>query len=139
MTRLFHYTCGHGRKGLGDMGLVKPYTLLVKDTLTTSDLGLDPILQWLQQRVWFTDMATPNRDALGLTMNYTRCDRTKWRYRLTVPPAEAGLEAWMEARDHVPATIRDLLERSPGARPRHWWVAHNREVPVIYDRWPRDV
>ena len=137
MTRLFHYTCGHGRKGLGDMGDVKP-PYLTTDPKGVADPAKDPIVWWFQHRVWFTDLTTPNRDALGLTMNFTRCDRTKWRYRLTVEPDEAGLQPWMDVRHHAARPIRDILENAPGARPRHWWVAYDRLVPVVYDRWPRD-
>ena len=130
--RLYHYTCDHGRKGLGEVGGVTPPALQAPGAVT--DPITNPLVWWLQHRVWFTDMPTPNRDALGLTSNYTTCDRTRWRYRLTVSPAEAGLRPWVEIRHDVSGYIRDLLEHSPGARPRHWWVAYDRIVPVTYDR-----
>lgn len=134
MTRLFHYTCQHGRKGLGEIGLVTPTSMLNPEAV--ADPAEDPILWWLQRRVWFTDLATPNRHALGLTQNFTRCDRTRWRYRLTVEPEDTGLVPWVDVRRDVPSSIRELLEHSPGARPRHWWVALDQTVPVTYDRRP---
>jgi len=132
VTRLFHYTCGHGRKGLGELGLVTPVAQLTPEAVV--DPAENAVLWWLQHRVWFTDMETPNRNALGLTQNYSRCDRTRWRYRLTVKPEETGLKPWVDVRRDVSPYIRELLEHSPGARPRHWWVAYDQTVPVVYDR-----
>lgn len=119
---MWHYTCDHGRAALGVRGWVVPAHLWAPRT------DPYPTGQW----AWFTDLATPNRDALGLTMNLTKCDRTAYRYRVT---DEAHVVPWMHVRRHVPGALRDDLESAPGARPRHWWVSVE-PVPVVLDQRP---
>lgn len=123
MTRLYHYTCTHGRKALGDLGDVVPAAYL------------EPALAggFLSRLAWFTDLATPDRGALGLTMNLTTCDRTRYRYRVTIKPSiAAGLRPWTDVRRLYPRDLVRDLETAP-ADPAHWWVA-DRPVPVIYER-----
>jgi hypothetical protein len=109
MTVLYHYTCEHGRAGID--GLLVP--------------GPDGF-------IWLTDMAYPNRDALGLTMNYTRCDRTRYRYRVT---DNSGAVPWTTVRRSARPAWREWIEEAPGVRPRHWWIAID-PVPVVLD--PRE-
>lgn len=111
MVRLAHYTCVHGRKGIGDIGELHP--------------GPDGF-------VWLTDMLTPNRDALGLTMHYTTCDRTRYRYRVTVEPDQAGIVHWPVIRRRLPALYVETIEGTTGARPMHWWVS-TKPVPVRFE------
>lgn len=137
MTRLFHYTCAHGRKALGDHGDVMPAVMVNPDLAEKFTA-----LHILGRLAWFTDLSpapgfvTPRefREALGLTMNFTTCDRTRYRYRVTIEDGiENGLRPWTAVRHLYPAHIVAELEEAPGARPRHWWVA-DRPVPVIYER-----
>ena len=106
LTRpIYHYTCGdHGRPGIERDGVIRP--------------GLDGF-------AWFTDLDVPHREALGLTMHYTRCDRTAHRFE--VDPDDPALTPWTVARRAVPPAYRAALEASPGALLRHWFVA---ETPV---------
>jgi hypothetical protein len=75
---------------------------------------------------WFTDMPTPNRDALGLTSTILDCDRTAYRFR-----AELGgdLMRWTSVRRGYPGWAYEL-ENAYGARPMHWYVSRD-PVPVI--------
>jgi len=76
-------------------------------------------------------MPTPNRDALGLTMALTHCDRTAYRYRVT---DRTHAMRWMFARSAIRADLVAELEAAPGVRPRHWYVS-TVPVPVEFDPW----
>ena len=104
----WHYTCKDSAAKIGPAGKIKPGG---------------------SHYAWFTDMAHPNRDALGLTMNYIDCDRTTHRYRVV---EDALLVRWLEVRRSEDWDWVRLLEHSPGARPMHWWVSED-PVGVIYD------
>lgn len=104
----YHYTCDDRAKKIGRAGRIKP--------------GGSPY-------AWFTDLARPNRDALGLTMNYIACDRTTNRYRVV---EDALLIPWRDVRRSCDPDWVALLESSPGARPMHWWVSEV-SVGAIYD------
>lgn len=113
---LFHYTCrDHGFAGIGTSGFVIP------PALRHPDRDVDPL-------AWFTDLTRPNRDALGLTMHTTTCDRTTYRYRVT---DTAQISRWTDVRRSHP--LAALLEGVPGARPAHWFVAVD-SVPVVLDQ-----
>jgi hypothetical protein len=123
-TTLWHYTCNHGRLGLGDAGHL----------VTPAELGAGTDLpRWaleLRHLIWATDLDHPWRDALGLTQTITGCDRTVWRYRITSPEAFTWFpDAWPTW--HNPRLARELM-MSDGAMPRHWWVAE-RHAAVVYD------
>lgn len=108
MTDLFHFTCSHGREGIGTKGVltVPPWPSLV----------------------WLTDLDAAPAEALGLTQIILRCDRTRYRYRVT----DTGTcEPWLgsEARSTL-GTWSAMLEAATGAMPRHWWISAE-PVPVI--------
>lgn len=114
---LYHYTCDHGYAALGDAGNLVP----------AYDLAPDRLEQWWPARlVWLTDLAVPDRDALGLTRRIARCDRTAYRYRVT---DEADVSPWIRVRRSFPA---EELEWQAGVRPRHWYVS-GVPVPVVLD------
>lgn len=117
MTTLYHYTCAHGRAWIDDL-------LVPASHQSGRAIGTPG------EYVWLTDLARPQRDALGLTSHILDCDRTEYRYRVTnmadVLPWTAVRRAWRWAHE---------LESAPGARPRHWWVSAG-PVAVIYDPVP---
>ncbi|MGH3535438.1 MAG: hypothetical protein ACRDQG_12130 [Pseudonocardiaceae bacterium] len=107
---LYHYTCReHGADGISRLGLVRP--------------NRHPLLG--ASLVWLTDLPTPDRRALGLTMGWITCDRTQ--VRIEVDPTRTPVLRWgLWAHQHkVSRLLRDLLEE--GASPGHWWVA---EAPI---------
>lgn len=114
----FHYTCDHRHPALLDAGIAVPGA-----DLTT---GAVP---WTGALVWFTDLAHPIREALGLTSHLLACDRTEHRYRVT---DDTAVEPWTKWARSLPPAYRDALELAPGARPAHWFVA-TTGVPVVYD------
>lgn len=94
----WHFTCGHGRRGIGLHGLIKP----------NPATGLS----------WFTDLRTPRRIELGITSHLIDCDRLRYRYRVLEP---SKLQPWRDVitdPDMVAALTADGL-----TRPDHWWVA----------------
>ena len=123
---LWHYTCDHSQAELGDTGTLLP----TADRADVSSLGISA---WPSFFVWVTDLAEPDRHALGLTQNYIRCDRTAHRYRVT---DDTGIVSWQHILDTDPgyASVAQLLE-SPGADPSHWFVS-KVGVPVEYDPLP---
>lgn len=114
----WHFTCAHGREALGDKGL-----LLCANDLTPADMP------WPGHVVWLTDLPFPNRDGLGLTMRITTCDRTRFRYRVTL---DDGIIPWTEFARDLTGSMRAELEGNPGVLVRHWYVAPSG-VPVVYD------
>lgn len=116
---LYHFTCGHGHNSLGrGQAILQPAS-----QLTHRDVP------WSGHLVWATDMARPVKEALGLTSNYIACDRTKYRYRLV---DNGQVEPWWKFARQMPWFLRDEIEASPGALPRHWWVSV-ATVVVVFD------
>ena len=77
---LWHFTCDHGRQGIGRAGLVKP-----------NRAAVPPL-------AWFTDLPNPQREHLGLTSLILSCDRMAHRYRVlgsgdVIPWADADVPA----------------------------------------------
>lgn len=115
---LYHYTCvDHGRAGIGDEGLIVPAAHLT-----------DRDLPWMSHLVWLTDLPVPQREALGLTSRFARCDRTAHRYRVT----GGDVVAWWRFARAIPREVREQLEGAEGARPVHWFVSAE-PVPAVYD------
>lgn len=121
---LYHFTCDHGRLGLGDGGMLLPPKRLIRQL---------PVVPSWQRRmfdlIWMTDLERPNRDGLGLTSYSLGCDRTQYRYRVTQTVA---VDRWFDVRRDFPAKYRDELEWNTGALPAHWFVA-SMPVPVVFD------
>lgn len=112
MVEFYHYTCSHGRRLIGRRGLLLPAAELSEAVAR---------IPWAHF-VWLTDLSVPAREPLGLTANYSKCDRTAYRYRIT---EASSVYPWMAIRkvfDWAPE-----LEAAEGARPRHWFVS---SVPV---------
>lgn len=113
-TVLYHYTCQHGRDGLGEDGRL--LTLAQQNP----GVGMPPAIQELSQLIWLTDLETPNRAALGLTSRLLRCDRIQYRYRVTDPSVA---RPWVDMRRSATPALVAELESAFGALPMHWWVA----------------
>jgi hypothetical protein len=111
---LYHYTCDHGHDQIDD--------LVVPATWQTDRASGTPGVY-----AWFTDLADPMRDALGLTSHMLACDRTAHRYRVL---DSVGVVPWVTVRRMW--AWAEELESAPGARPRHWFVADG-PVRVEYD------
>lgn len=92
-------------------------------------LGTGKALPWTAEVGWFTDMAVPHREALGLTSYVARCDRTAHRFRVTDP---TEVMRWGRYARRLAREEREWLETQPGSRPAHWWVALG-PVPVVPD------
>lgn len=120
---LYHYTCSHGRAGLGLIAELLP----TADRADVTSLGLNA---WPAHFVWLTDRPEPDEDALGLTRNFIACDRTAHRYRVI---DDSMIVRWLDFIGDHPgyASVASLLE-SPGADPSAWWVSRE-PVPVVYD------
>jgi hypothetical protein len=101
---LHHYTCDHALPRILACGELRP--------------GIDGVL-------WLTDMAVPNRQALGLTSHTLTCDRLANRLDVSVDPRLVMW--WMVFRRDCLANGHrayvEARESAPGARPMHWWVA----------------
>ena len=121
---LFHFTCQHGRDGIGEAGLCKPLALW--NPAAASRLGD----RWeLGVLAWFTDLDTPVAAALGLTRVTISCDRTVFRYRVTDP---GNVERWVGSQWRRRSVWLRDLEREAGSMPMHWYVAAE-PVPVVFD------
>lgn len=130
MKTLYHYTCDHSRKLLGDSGELVP----ARD-LSTAPPWVRQTMPWQGTVVWLTDLDRPDRYGLGLTSELITCDRTVHRYRVT---CNLGITGWLWARNSAPAAIAEELESLAGSMPSHWYVAPG-PVPVVYDPVPEVV
>ena len=125
---LFHYTCECGHAALTEDPVIRPAAHLVpawKLLRTAGDI------RSLLALSWFTDLAIPDVDALGLTRRRITCAR--WRYRWIVTGVVQRPVPWLTERHRLPARVVHELERSPGAQPEHWWVSR---VPVTVQYHP---
>lgn len=120
MAELWHYTCSHGRAAIGTSGQIVP-----AQQLTSRELP------WPGSYVWVTDLATPNAEALGLTRQLVKCDRTAHRY--LVCPGQP-VTRWVDIRRQVPPVWRDELEGAPGAMLMHWYVSRQPLAVVLSER-----
>lgn len=119
---LWHYTCRHGLAGIEKTGTVLSLAGMSMRSISAFD-----------QVAWFTDLDYPDRDALGLSMRDLNCDRARHRFRVL---DDSLVTPWIHAplRRH-PSRFGYLLETSPGALPRHWFIA-TEPVPVTRDERP---
>ncbi len=120
MGELYHFTCEHGRSALGAGGDLLP----MRDIL-----GEARVIPWPGEFLWLTDLSTPDREGLGLTMRLTKCDRTRYRYRVT---DDTAVLPWHKVARALARGDRLDLEAVHGARPAHWFVAAE-PVPAVYD------
>lgn len=121
---LWHFTCQHGRKALGARSALLP---LAEWNPPAAGL-LAPDMRALAGIVWMTtEPVVTDRAALGLTGRLSRCDRTRFRYRVTDP---SGVRPYVDVwRELLPRWMHLELTGTPGARPGLWWVA-TAPVPV---------
>lgn len=125
MSELYHYTCQHGREGIGDRG-----TLILPSEVKKSHLRnrlYGPYAE-LDGLIWMTDLDSPVRSGLGLTRVITSCDRTEHRYRVV---DQRSVVRYVAMRRSLNPLLARLLESAPGAMPMHWWVSAE-PVPVEY-------
>ena len=116
---LYHYTCDHSHSLIGEQGFLR----------SAAELSGRDDLPGIARWIWLTDLAVPDRNALGLTSHSLSCDRMVHRYRVVWDyQAEAALP-WMKVRMIADPAEREDLESAHGARPRHWFVT----------RWPIEV
>jgi hypothetical protein len=103
---LWHYTCRHAAQRIGRRGDLEPHA--------------QPALEG-RVVLWATDLAEPDRDALGLTSTILPCDRTEVRYRILEPDAFEPWTAWWPGQRINPQLISQLTH--PPHAPKHWYVA----------------
>ncbi len=97
---LFHFTCDHGRRGIGRRGLVRP----------NPHTGI----------AWFTSNPSPSRDDVGLTSeSLLTCDRLSFRYVVEQHDAEPWFGS--SARESAePDLVADL---EAFGDPATWFVS----------------
>lgn len=104
-SRLFHFTCDHGHDALGARGELRP-------------IIEHPMLHI--KVVWLTTEAMPDREATGLGMHYTRCDRMKYRY---VVSDLRACRPWLGSADRESAPAAYVADLEEYGDPEHWWIA----------------
>lgn len=76
---------------------------------------------------WFTDLAEPDRFALGLTSTIIRCDRTENAFRVT---DASTIWRWVDfMRENLTKEERYVARRALPGLPLHWYVS-TADVPV---------
>ncbi|GAB3952399.1 hypothetical protein GCM10029976_090520 [Kribbella albertanoniae] len=121
----WHYTCDHGRRLIGDDGmLLSPGAQ--KPDLWLMEGNRDLTLMW--SLIWMTDLPEPSIDALGLTAHTITCHRWTHRYRIT---DESSVIPYADMA-HMFGFRHQMDLHREGAQPEHWFVSFTR-VPVVYD------
>ncbi|MGH9252718.1 MAG: hypothetical protein ACRD0W_24855 [Acidimicrobiales bacterium] len=114
---LWHFTCGeHGYPGIGRRGVLEP--------------RLHKLFPQLGPIVWLTDDPGADREALGLTQTFIRCDRMAYRYRVTPSYAVRWSDvraALVTLRVVAPRVLADL---EAGREPASWWLT-GIAVPAV--------
>lgn len=116
-TKLWHFTCDHGYRGIGKRGMLRPnpHVLMPK----------------VPPMVWLTDDPMPSRDAVGLTSQHISCDRMAFRYRVSYLPGMVGtlVVPWSEVRPNVAPDVIETLESF--ADSGTWWLAFSPVGAVL--------
>ena len=112
-TVLYHFTCEHGHGALGEMGYLVPQ-------IRHPQLGC--LVTWL------TTEREPNREASGLGMHVTTCDRMAYRY-LVCEPIKA--RPWIGSPERNAAPVPVLLDLERYGDPEHWWVTSRPTLAMI--------
>jgi hypothetical protein len=123
---LWHYTCAHARRDIGDRGTLLPVVAL-RPLYAARAAEAMPATAALFTMVWATDLEPPEAGPLGLTRWSIPCDRTEYRYEV---PADA-FTRWGHVRGRYAPELLDLLELAVGAEPARWWVSFE-PVPAVY-------
>lgn len=121
----YHYTCDHGRKGIGDYGVIHPTGALFS---VMSTAGLTDDERLMRSLLWATDLPEPDIEGLGLTSEILSCERWTHRYRITNP---------MPLMRFTDMQYRFSLEAQKGllegpVKPEHWFASW-KPLPAIYD------
>ena len=130
---LWHYTCEHSHRDIGDAGLLKPVGMLTNPKRFPDDL------RWMSEFAWLTDQPKPHPAGLGLKLrsySIITCDRTQVRYRLD--PDDRGKAVWWPtAVRSLPGAARGLA-LADGAQPVTWWVVREpvRITLDVYEGGP---
>ena len=115
--QLYHYTCCHGRKAMGNHALLIP--------------NYQPIIG--QRLTWATDLAVPDAEALGLTAYYLQCDRTEVRYLCTEPGDWHYWPDYLAAQHLDPLAVSYLT--GPPLQPKRWWVCAGYTPVTLYPQY----
>lgn len=107
----YHYTCDHGRAGIGDSGKLLPNG--------SDDMPLV---------VWVTDLPEPDLVGLGLTSTILSCERWKYRYRVT---DERSILPYHQMQHQIDWRVQLSLHHA-GSMPEHWFVSF-RPLAAVYD------
>lgn len=121
----WHYTCAHGRQGIGTLGVLRSPGVLKPEARRP---GLSEDERLMLALIWVTDLPVPDIEGLGLTKQILSCERWTHRYRITnhrpiMPFAD------MQYRFSLDAQM-DLL--TGDAKPEHWFVSW-KPLPAVYD------
>lgn len=116
--RLYHYTCRDSATLIDRDGHLLP--------MPQVQLG-GPV-----RLVWLTDLAVPDRDALGLTSHTLSCDRTECQYTVDCPRPIPWSD-WADLHGVHWQTRRELEQ---GRKPQHWYVWPARIAVVAKEMEP---
>lgn len=106
---LWHFTCDHAAPTIRATGSLLPRA--------------HPFLPNLRPVVWLTTMRRPDAQALGLTSDFIRCNRTLNRFRVT---DSRDCLPWRLAVAQAPpwAISRDIVALLEDGRQAHtWWIS----------------
>jgi hypothetical protein len=120
----YHYTCDHGRAGIGEKGVLRPMHQLVPGVLETAESEDERLMFSL---IWVTDLPDPDIDGLGLTKKMLSCERWKHRYRIANP---LPLMRFTDMQYRFTPQAQMGLTKGD-AKPDHWFVSWV-PLPAVY-------
>jgi hypothetical protein len=122
---LWHFTCEHGREGIGEAGNVWPMAMFDPDAAERLPWWFEP----MGGISWWTDQGDGQGSVVTSRATSSGCER--WLYRYRALDSERAIPYGRWARVLEPR-VRFILEHAPGALPGTWWVAEN-SMPARLD------
>ncbi len=118
---LYHFTCDHGHTGIARTWRILP--------------NVHPFMKHLGPLIWLTDLAEPpSPESVGLTSQWTTCNRLKYRYSVHTRAAVP----WADIRTRAAADVVATLEEF--GQPEHWWVVRRPLTASEFtfdESWPK--
>jgi hypothetical protein len=115
-TALYHFTCRHSKSDIGT------FNCLLIPQIRHPLLGC--------KVTWLTTEASPDRLAMGLTLDRINCDRMEYRYVVT---DLTQCRPWIGSPERDAAAPRTVADLESLGDVEHWWIA-DQPVRARFDR-----
>lgn len=127
---LFHYTCEHTRKTVGQNGLIRPANQLMDPHVLAEGSDVSQLLTSVSWWSTHGDIGKHNAHLVGLNNPDFRCERWAYRYRAVHNEVER-MVPWEVEQLAWPEHIAEAVNSWHGAEPLSWYVS-TKPVLALY-------